>query len=55
MFKSNHNLIIDEAINGEQALQKIKELKESSSKTYNIIFMDLNMPIMDGFEAFKHI
>jgi signal transduction histidine kinase/CheY-like chemotaxis protein len=40
---------IDLAINGKEALEKI------SVKEYDIVFMDLFMPVMDGFEAAKRI
>nr|WKN39495.1 CheR family methyltransferase [Tunicatimonas sp. TK19036] len=40
---------IDEASNGEEALKKVKEY------TYDIILMDIRMPIMDGIEAAHHI
>jgi CheY-like chemotaxis protein len=33
--------------NGEQALQKVRE------KSYDIILMDVQMPVMDGLEATK--
>lgn len=36
---------IFQALNGEEALEK------ALSKHFNLILMDLNMPIMDGFEA----
>ncbi|MCL6259815.1 response regulator [Aquiflexum sp. TKW24L] len=37
------------AINGKQAIEKLEE------GTFDIILMDLQMPVMDGFEATKHI
>ncbi|EAR87606.2 response regulator receiver domain protein, partial (macronuclear) [Tetrahymena thermophila SB210] len=55
MFKSSQNIVIQEAINGQDAIDKIKTLKETQNRTFNLIFMDLNMPIMDGFEALKQI
>lgn len=45
-------LVVDEAENGQKALQ----LFESASKGfYALIFMDINMPVMDGLEAAKAI
>lgn len=41
--------IIDEAENGEAALLKI-----SSSKP-DIVFLDIQMPVMDGFELLEHL
>jgi CheY-like chemotaxis protein len=39
----------DLAFNGQEAVEKIKQ------KKFDIIFMDLRMPVMDGFEATKII
>jgi chemotaxis methyl-accepting protein methylase/signal transduction histidine kinase/chemotaxis response regulator CheB len=41
--------IIDEAANGEEAVQKTQE------NLYDIILMDIRMPIMDGIEAAQRI
>lgn len=40
---------IDVANNGLEAVEKFRERK------YNLILMDLMMPVMDGLEATKHI
>lgn len=45
----NWNCIPDEAKNGLIALEKLKE------HDYDLILMDVRMPIMDGFEATKFI
>lgn len=46
---NNFGYICDVADNGLEALEKIK------SNNYSVIFMDIMMPIMDGFEAAKKI
>lgn len=45
-------LIVDVAENGEEA---IAHLKEHSEKQYALIFMDCQMPVMDGYQASKAI
>lgn len=47
-FLEDTELIIDEARNGKDAVEKFKESREG---TYDLIFMDIRMPIMKGDEA----
>ncbi|KAJ0417495.1 hypothetical protein BJY00DRAFT_315790 [Aspergillus carlsbadensis] len=44
-------IIIDKAVNGKEAVAAVSTIGEC----YDYIFMDLSMPIMDGFEATKAI
>ena len=46
--KAGFNVTV--AGNGKEALDIIE-----SGKTFNIIFMDIHMPVMDGVTATKHI
>jgi len=43
--------IVDQAADGNQAIQKVK----SKPKHYDLIFMDIQMPKLDGISAFKEI
>jgi PAS domain S-box-containing protein len=45
----NTKAIFDEAGNGDEAL------KLFSQQAYDLVLMDLHMPVMDGFAAAKHI
>ncbi len=50
LLKDYHEVeIIDEAKNGEEGVQKIKELKP------DLVFLDINMPGMSGFDMIKHL
>lgn len=46
----DENIKIDEAVNGQEAIEKIL-----SGKKYDLILMDIMMPILNGVDATKHI
>lgn len=41
------------ASNGQEALKVLNHYHQREEKIPNIIFLDLNMPVMDGFEFIK--
>lgn len=43
--------VVDEAENGFEAVKKVQEREEG----YDIIFMDISMPVLDGFGATRQI
>ncbi|MEO1954088.1 MAG: response regulator [Campylobacterales bacterium] len=47
----NINTPIDVANNGQEAIEKVLNEK----KSYDMILMDISMPVMDGINATKHI
>ena len=47
----NIESIIDEAYNGQMAVDKVRDSQTDGLFSYGLIFMDLSMPFMDGFEA----
>lgn len=49
------NLMVDRAYNGKEAMALISDSYHDGKHVYGLIFMDLSMPIMDGYEATKRI
>ena len=52
MMLKNYGFEIDEATNGKEALDKIQN---SERKYYDTVLMDVQMPVMNGYEATKAI
>ena len=49
----NSNFTIDKALNGLIAKNLIVEKFKEEKISFDLIFIDLNMPIMDGIETVK--
>ncbi len=39
----------------ENGLQAVRKMEQSEEGYYDMIFMDIHMPVMDGFAATKNI
>ena len=48
----NEGIIVTEALNGKEAVDKFKA---SEPGYFDMIFMDIMMPVMNGLEATRHI
>ena len=46
--------ICDIAVNGEEAVEHFK-MTLNGENTYDVIFLDIKMPVMDGHETLKQI
>jgi CheY-like chemotaxis protein len=49
------SIVVHEAGNGKEALDKLKEIRAKYFRDPLFIVLDLNMPIMDGWEVVKHL
>jgi CheY-like chemotaxis protein len=49
----NYNVTVAE--NGQVAVDKVKEKWDTSRKEFDLILMDIQMPVMDGIQATKQI
>lgn len=49
---ADYGLIVDQAGNGKEALEKFEQ---SAEGTYQAVLMDIQMPVMNGYEAAKEI
>lgn len=46
---------IDTALNGQIALNKIKKSLPRQGPLYDVIFTDIHMPVLDGYEVSKKL
>lgn len=49
MLLEKYDILIDEAVDGKDALEKLE------SKSFNLVLMDIGMPLVDGIEATNRI
>lgn len=56
LLSKKFNIQSTEAHNGEQGVKKVLDRKQNKENPYfKVIFMDLDMPIMNGYEASRQI
>lgn len=52
IFLKEEGFIVDEATNGQEAIDMLSSAKDGE---YAVILMDIQMPVMDGYEATREI
>lgn len=53
--KNDRSMVIYEAGNGQEALEQLEEIRETYKKDPVLMVVDLNMPVMDGWELINHL
>ena len=54
-FCKSLGILVEKALNGEEALMKLKACSSDRRSPIKAIFMDINMPVKDGYQATKEI
>jgi signal transduction histidine kinase len=54
-FCKGLGLPTEKALNGQEAVEKLKECSNDGYPAIRTIFMDINMPVMDGYQASRKI
>ena len=49
------SFVVDTASSGEQGIKMIQEAVNINKKPYQVVFMDWQMPVMDGIKTSQHI
>ncbi|CDW77541.1 multi-sensor hybrid histidine kinase [Stylonychia lemnae] len=61
LLQIKNDLKIERAMNGEQAIEQIQNLNmftssyEEGNKFFDFIFLDINMPVLDGYQTMQEL